>query len=135
LSETETRAFVSHLENEGLLNRVELISSELVDCDLSLGRRPTVDFVVSRCPETSDSDTYQFLLSAHLAGIPVIDQDHCLANFTKRVSTKQFDVLKFVSLAVKQTVSIRFFRFIKAVVEPFVALMLLVLLSPVFLVI
>jgi lipopolysaccharide/colanic/teichoic acid biosynthesis glycosyltransferase len=75
--------------------------------------------------------TDRFLLRSHLWGVPMMDRRAAMMSLTRRVSVQDIDVWSYVSSALPQTAWIRFGRLSQELIEPVLALILMIILLPV----
>ena len=73
-----------------------------------------------------------FLLRAHLYGIPIMDRRSVMAVLTGRVNVADIDLWSFVSSAKPQTAWMRLGRIAQSLLEPVLALIMLILFAPIF---
>jgi lipopolysaccharide/colanic/teichoic acid biosynthesis glycosyltransferase len=134
----EAQEFVQILEEAGLKDEIEVLTASQVLGEFAKRRRPNrpnVDLIVFSRAGTRDMQADRFLLRAHLWGIPIMDRRQCVAALTQRVNIQDIDVWSYVSSALPQTAWIRFGRLVQELLEPLLALALLVLFAPLFLVV
>ncbi len=128
----EADEFVQSLVKADLSKEVRIFYPSQVMSDFSAGKKSNMDVIIFSQAAARDMQSDWFLLRAHLAGIPIIDRRSSMASLTRRVSLKDIDVWSYISSAKPQTTWIRFGRRVQSWVEPLIALIMLVVLSPVF---
>ena len=72
------------------------------------------------------------LLQSHLSGVAMADSTEILTNLSGRVSLSSFELWDYISEANDQSGAVKLFWRLKNIVEPILALMLLVVLAPLF---
>lgn len=117
----------------GYAGHVEFITPiELKAAILMKNERSIDQIIVSRgAVRHFHEDAY--LIRAHLAGIPIVDRREVIANISGRIKLSETDSWSFVVTATRQTPFLRGYAQAKLVVEPVLALVLAILLSPVIL--
>ncbi|HUP56840.1 MAG TPA: sugar transferase, partial [Bdellovibrionota bacterium] len=76
-----------------------------------------------------------YLIRAHLAGIPIVDRRALLAEMSGRIRLTDQDSWSFLSTATQQTPVFRLYAQAKVLLEPVLALVLGILLSPLMLIV
>lgn len=138
LRSDEASEFVDILQEVGLSDEVEVLSASQVLSEFSRKRRssrPNVDLIVFSRAGSRDMQSDRFLLRAHLWGVPILDRRTCVASLTRRVNVTDIDVWSYVSSALPQTAWMRFARMVQEFLEPLIALVMMVMLLPVFVVV
>lgn len=100
---------------------------------LPLGPRRSKQAVVISKRTASDLKDCADLISEHLSGRRIVDVSQLLRELRGRVDLSDPDGWSFLLSSTPQLLHIRLYFYLKAVVEPITALVLLVLLSPVLL--
>lgn len=131
LTMEETAEFTRMIKESHLSREIEIVPSQQAIREFSLSRTPGVDLIVFSRAASRDMKTDQFLLRAHLAGIPIVDRRSSLASMSKKINIDDIDIWSFISSAQPQTAWIRFGRTIQDWLEPVFALFTLIALSPI----
>ena len=114
---------------------VEFLSRNDLRKYLLSGREREIALIVISRAAVGGFDADGTLVRAHLAGIPVMDCRSVSADLTGRVSLSDSDQWSYILEATRQTQLLRAFYRLKTLLEPVLALCLLVLLAPLFAVI
>lgn len=99
------------------------------------GTAHEISLIVISRTAVGNFDVDGVLVRAHLEGIPVVDFQNLEADITGRVRLDHTDQWAFILEATKQTTLLKGYRRAKILLEPIIAVIMLLLLSPVFLVI
>jgi lipopolysaccharide/colanic/teichoic acid biosynthesis glycosyltransferase len=94
-----------------------------------------VDAVVTSSNHSIGIDNEGLLIRAHLAGVPVHDVEGLINRLWGRVRINDINHVHFLVNATNQNLVLRTYRVFKAIVEPMIALAMLVLLMPLLLII
>lgn len=133
LSAEETAHFMDMMEETGYSREAEVLSSSQVLEEFASGQKPNVDLIVFSRAGSKDMEEDRFLFRAHVLGLPIIDRRVALAAMTGRIDVDTIDVWSFFSSATRQTPWIRFNRLVQEAIEPFIAFVALIVLSPILL--
>ncbi|MBL7716938.1 MAG: sugar transferase [Bdellovibrionales bacterium] len=133
LSPEERVHFLEAMEETGFNREADVLTDEQVNEEFAPGLKPRVDLIVFSRAGSKDMEVDRFLFRAHVLGLPIIDRRVALAAMTGRIDVDTIDVWSFFSSATRQTPWIRFNRLIQETIEPVIALVALILLSPILL--
>lgn len=128
----ESVEFIEFLQTAGLWDQIEIVPAANVLGAFIKGQGPAIDLIIISQLGARDMQTDRFLLRAYVAGITIIDYRECMETLRQRVSTDNIDAWSFIASAKSQSVSIRLERQLRLFVEPVIALILILLLSPLF---
>jgi len=92
-----------------------------------------IDVIIISRNAVSKFDAEGMLLRAHLAGIPILDYPTISTGLTGRIRLTSTDLTTYLLNATPQTPLLRTFLQIKIIMEPFIAVIIGVVLSPIML--
>jgi lipopolysaccharide/colanic/teichoic acid biosynthesis glycosyltransferase len=123
------------LENRGLLNQITPLPIHELRPLILAKKVSLVDAVVTSSNHSIGIDNEGLLIRAHLAGVPVHDVEGLINRLWGRVRINDINHVHFLVNATNQNLVLRTYRVFKAIVEPMIALAMLVLLMPLLLII
>jgi lipopolysaccharide/colanic/teichoic acid biosynthesis glycosyltransferase len=89
-----------------------------------------VDLIVISRKSVNRFQKDGLLIRAHLCGIPIMDKKRVMDSLSGRINLNDSDLWSYVLFAKPQTASMRFYDFTKSIIEPPIALIMLILLLP-----
>lgn len=114
----------------GMAQHIEFLSPYDLRSYFKEGQEHSIDLIV--VSKTSDwrLNSSALLIRAHLAGIPIVDRSEIFISLTGRVRLSDVDLCSYFISATPQTAFLRAFVRFKLILEPIVAALLLLALSP-----
>lgn len=131
----ERQALLHELEGRHLNDIFEVLSMQQFKEFLLQGRARELDLIVVSRLSSGHFDSDPTLLRAHTVGIPMVDFNALISELTGRISLDSIDLWTYLQGATRQTAARRLFSAAKRVIEPLVAFILMILLSPLLLII
>lgn len=102
--------------------------NDYLDCTTASFRTPDLILISRRT--VRDFNVNSRLITARLRGVPVLDFRLFLSELRGKVNVDQIDMWSYMTSATRQTFFLKLYLDIKALVEPVVASLLLIALSP-----
>lgn len=119
----------------GMAEHLEFLSVEDLRAHLLDGRTQELSLIIISRQAVSQLDADGLLVRAHLAGIPIVDVCKLSSVLADRILLVDTNLWSYVMEATPQTLLLRAFSGSKIIIEPLIAVLLGVILSPVMLVI
>ena len=123
LNEKDTAALKSELHSRKLTKYFEWVNG---------ATKPIPDLIVISRSGVRDFAANTELLSAHLNAVPLVDIRALMSNLSGKVDVETMDLWLYLQTATAQTGIARVYFQLKSVIEPFLGVLLALLLAPLF---
>lgn len=134
VSESERQAIATSYFPEDIRRYVDFVGLAELRKALEETGGAEVDCIIISRAGAQEFDAEGILLRAHLAGIPIVDERRIRADLSGRIQVEGTDLWTYLLEATPQTPLLRLFAAVKVGSEPILALILAILLAPVFIV-
>ncbi|MCB0332763.1 MAG: sugar transferase [Bdellovibrionales bacterium] len=126
----ESIAFIKRLGQMECASHLEFLNRSQLEEYVRLEREREIDLIIISRAAAQKFDADGVMIRAHLSGIAI--QDHCQAvtELCGRVRLDESDLWSYILHARAQTLFLRAYSSLKALLEPIIAAVLLALLSP-----
>lgn len=118
----------------GMSQYIAFINRSALRRHLTVGRAREISLVMISRNAASAFDTDALLIRAHLAGVPIVDCRRAAEDLMGKIRLSQADLWSYLLEATPQTALRRAYATAKRIVEPIVAMCLIVILSPLLLI-
>lgn len=126
----EREALIQEFGELGLEEYVEFLDHQTLMGSVLKRRLREIDQIVISRGAVRSMEAKSYLVSAHLAGVPIVDRRELSASLTGRIRLNDSDSWSFVLTATQQTPILTGYAKFKVVAEPVIATALAVLLLP-----
>lgn len=130
LAPTEVAALLKEFSGAGFLQHFEFLSVAELKSYLDAGRHEEISIIVLSKSGAGALSTDKTMLRAHLAGVPFTDVIKITSDLTGRTRLEDTDLWGYILSATPQTAMLRWYSHAKSFIEPILAVLLLVLVSP-----
>ena len=126
----ERESFINQCRDLGLDRFIEFLTpTDLKEAFLT-GKEARIDkIIISRGAVRVFNDAVH-LVRAHLAGIPIVDRRELSTHLSGRIRLTDADSWSYILTATQQTQALRLYAHTKVLIEPILALILAIVLSP-----
>ena len=129
----EKQILLKEFKERDYLDTIEILSRRDLQVHVRAGKTD-IDLIIISRRTVQDFKDNPFLLRAHLAGVPILDYRSAAASLSGRCRLSDADLWFYLLGAKEQTHFLRLYTQAKWVVEPCLAMLLMFLFSPLFLI-
>jgi len=133
LLDNQSQALIKSFAARGMADHLEFLTIQDLRKHLLEGRTQELSLIIISRQAVGQLDADGLLIRAHLAGIPIVDVSKVASVLADRILLVDTDLWSYVMEATPQTLLLRAFSGSKIVIEPIIAVVFGLLLSPVML--